>query len=166
MNRREAIRRLFLDPPKDYSIIEAARLLAWPVPRLAAELSSQFLTAPDEWLHRPVPASAIAVLAFADSSYEAIERALGAEASRLPALIRLTNLSIQLPAYQIAALKSAARREQTTVNDLLARYLMDLICDEAPALEKTVEGFREAFHWPASIKKGIETRWMAAASGR
>lgn len=165
MNRREAIRKLFLDP-QDHPLSEAAHLLGWTSQDLAAELCSQFLTAPEEWLHRPVPGSAIAVLAFADSSYEAIERALGPEASRLPRLIRLTNLSIQLPAYQIAALESAARREQTTVNDLLARYLMDLICDEAPALEKTVEGFREAFHWPGSIKKGIATRWMAAATAR
>ena len=165
MNRREAIRQLFLDP-QDHPISEAAHLLGWTNEELITELSSQFLTEPDEWLHRPVPASAIAILAFADSSYEAIERALGSEASLLPSLVRLKNLSIQLPAYQIAALESAARREQTTVNDLLARYLVDLICDEAPALEKTVEGFREAFHWPASIKKGIETRWMAAASAR
>lgn len=163
---RDAMKRLFLETAAAYSLSEAAELLGWTSQDLAAELSSQFLTEPDEWLHRPVPASAIAVLAFSDSSYEAIERALGSEASLLPSLVRLKNLSIQLPAYQIAALESAARREQRTVSDLLARYLMDLICDEAPALEKTVEGFREAFHWPASIKKGIETRWLAAASGR
>lgn len=163
---RDAIKRLFLDGDAAYPLSEAAHLLGWTSQDLAAELSSQFLIAPAEWLHRPVPASAIAVLALAETSYEAIERELGADVSRLPPLIRLTNLSIQLPAYQIVALESAARREQTTVNDLLARYLMDLICDEAPALEKTVEGFREAFHWPGSIKKGIATRWMAAATAR
>lgn len=152
MNQPSAIKQLFLRTTANYSLDEAAALLGWTREELAAELSSQFVTDPEEWLHRPIPSSAIAVLAFADWSYEAIERALGAEASLLPPLVRLKELTVRLPAHQIAALEAAAAREQTTVSDILARELVELTTAEADELEQTLDGFHEAFHWPAPVR--------------
>jgi hypothetical protein len=152
MNHPSAIKQLFLGTTANYSLDEAAALLGWTSKELAAELSSQFVTGPEEWLHRPIPSFAIAVLAFADWSYEAIERALGAEASLLPPLVRLKELTVRLPAHQIAALEAAASREQTTVSDILARELVELTTAEAAELEQTLDGFREAFHWPAPVR--------------
>ncbi|HKR64261.1 MAG TPA: hypothetical protein VJZ00_11070 [Thermoanaerobaculia bacterium] len=152
MNQPNAIKQLFLDTNATYSLDDAASLLGWTTEELAAELSSQFVTDRDEWLVRPIPSFAIAVLAFADWSYEAIERALGTDASLLPPLVRLKTLTVRLPAYQIAALEAAASREQTTVSDILARELVELTTAEAPELQQTLDGFREAFHWPAPIR--------------
>ena len=162
MNQPNVIRQLFLDTNATYSLDDAATLLGWTSEELAAELSSQFLTDSDAWLDRPVPSSAIAVLAFADWSYEAIERALGAEVSLLPPLVRLKELTVRLPAHQIAALEVAASREQTTVSDILARELVELTSAEAPELQHTLAGFREAFHWPVPVEATAEPLVPAA----
>lgn len=151
MKQRDVVKQLFLDTNATHSLDDAATLLGWTTEELAAELSSQFLTDREEWLARPIPSSAIAVLAFADWSYEAIERALGAEASLLPPLVRLKELTVRLPALQIAALEAAASRKETTVSDILARELVELTTGEASELQQTVDGFREAFHWPAPV---------------
>ena len=163
MNASYIVKQLFLDTTANYSLDEAATLLGWTREELAAELSSQFLTEREEWLLRPIPSAAIAVLAFADWSYEAIERALGAEAFLLPPLVRLKELTVRLPAHQIAALEAAAAREQTTVSDILARELVELTTAEAPELEQTLDGFRDAFHWPAPVRvRDAETLIPAA----
>ena len=163
MARPEAIRQLFLDTSGFYSLVDAAEILGWNTGDLAAELSSQFLTPASEWLERPVPASALAVLAFGDWSYEFIERLLGDDASLLPPLIRLTELTVRLPAHQIAALEAAASRERTTVSDILARELIELTSSEAPELSRSIDGFREAFHWPAAAPSADHARLQEEA---
>ena len=163
MSQPNAIKQLVLQKTASYSLDEAATLLGWTTEELAAELSSQFLTDSKEWLDRPIPSFAIAVLAFADWSYEAIERALGAEACLLPPLVRLKELTVRLPAHQIAAPEAAASRERTTVSDILARELVELTSSEAPELEQTLVGFREAFHWPAPAPNADHARLQEEA---
>lgn len=163
MYRSDAIKELFLGTHAVYSLDDAANLLGWTTERLAAELSSQFLVSREHWRQQPVPSSAVAVLAFPDWSYETIEEVLGPEMSLLPPLVRLTELTVRLPAHQIAALEAAAIREQTSVNDILARQLMDLTCAEAPALASSIAGFREALHWPAREDWAREEPGLATA---
>lgn len=163
MNASEMVKQLFLDTNAIYSLDEAATLLGWTSEELASELSSQFVTDSEEWLHRPIPSSAIAVLAFGDWSYEAIEHALGADAFSLPPLVRLKELTIRLPAHQIAALEAAASRERTTVSDILAQELIELTSSEAPELSRSIDGFREAFHWPAAAPSADHARLQEEA---
>jgi hypothetical protein len=148
MMREEAIRALFLEGKSHYSLAEAATLLRWSKGKLAEEIAASEL--------RPIDADAIvpwrvvAVFAVTEWSPEMIEDALGAEIIVLPDLLRLGELCIRLPRYQIVALEAAARRSTATISEYLSQYLLDQTCTEAPALVRTVEGFREAYIWPRS----------------
>ncbi len=148
MRQREAIRYLFLERREHYTISEAAALLGWARAELAAEIAASELrrvndTSLVSW-H-----AVVAVLASTQWSYESIEEALGAAASSvLPPLLRLEELRVRIPRYQIVVISTAARNQKATVNSFLARYLLDLSTIEAPSLS-SIPGFREAFMWPA-----------------
>jgi hypothetical protein len=148
MQQAEAIRRLFLSAKSDYSIREAATILGWPTKTLRAELSSQYLVPENAWRTTLVPWTAVAVLGMGEWSHLQIEQALGTQASILPPLVRMTQIVVTLPAYQVAALQSAARRAAGSADELISHSLMDLVTDEACELSSSLPGFREAFHWP------------------
>lgn len=164
MRQREAIRHLFLDRGCSYSIRDAATLLGWPIPRLRSELSSQYLVPERSWDTKPVPWSAVAVLALGDWSYLRIEEALGDDAYVLPHLVRLEDAHVRLPRYQLVVIRAAAQRTGATVDELLARHFADLACEEAPSLSAAVPGFREAFHWPSAVARNEEDATFAKAS--
>ncbi|HKR83397.1 MAG TPA: hypothetical protein VJS37_04430 [Terriglobales bacterium] len=151
MRHRNAIRQLFLDRGRSYSITEAASLLGWPASRLRTELSSQYLISESSWETKPVPWCAVAVLALSEWSYLQIEQALGDAACTLPDLVRLKGAYIRLPRYQLAVIRAAAHRTHTSVDEFLARHFVELSCEEAPTLSAKLPGFREAFHWPSSL---------------
>jgi hypothetical protein len=163
MKQTDAIRQLFLGQARSYPINEAAHLLGWSVERLAVELSAQYLVPEGTWTSSPVPWRAVAVLAVTEWSYAQIEQALAAEASVLPALVRTKALHLRLPGYQIAVLRFAAHRAQTSVDEFLARYLLDLVCNEAPSLAGELPGFREAFHWPESAALQVDNAQTVAS---
>ncbi len=150
MQQAESIRTLFLAGDSSYSLAHAAALIGWPVKRLRAELSSQYLVPEEAWEVKRVPWRAIAVLAVGEWSYAQIEQALGDDASVLPQLVRAKELHVRLPAYQIAAVAAAAQRSRNSIDEFLSRYFIELACSEAPSLSKRLPGFREAFHWPGS----------------
>ncbi len=149
MQQAEAMRRLFLSAKSDYSIREAATILGWPTKTLRAELSSQYLVPERAWGTMLVPWSAVAVLGLGEWSHLQIERALGTEASILPPLVRTTQIPVTLPSYQVAAIRSAARRAAETADELISHSLMDVVVEEARVLSSSLPGFREAFHWPS-----------------
>ena len=164
MRKREAIRRLFLDRGRGYSIAGAATLLGWPIPRLRTELSSQYLVPERSWDTKSVPWSAVAVLALGEWSYLRIEEALGDDACVLPQLVRLEGAQVRLPGYQLAAIRAAAQRNGASVDEFLGRYFTDLACEEAPSLSAEVPGFREAFHWPSAVARNETEVTFAKAS--
>lgn len=147
MRQREAIRYLFLVKREHYTVSEAAALLRWTRAELAAEIAASELRRVNDT--SLVSWHALAVLASTQWSYESIEEALGAAASVLPSLLRLEELHVRIPRYQIVVINTAARNQKTTVNSFLARYLLDLSTNEAPSLIRSTPGFREAFMWPA-----------------
>lgn len=147
MRQREAIRYLFLERREHYTVSEAAALLGWTSPELAAEIAASELRRVNDT--SLVSWHALVVLASTQWSYESIEEARGAAASSvLPPLLRLEELRVRIPRYQIVVINTAARNQKATVNSFLARYLLDLSTVEAPSLT-SVPGFREAFMWPA-----------------
>lgn len=162
MNKHEAVRRLFLERKDTYELAEAAALLGWSVQQLAVEIAAQHLITAEECMTRPVAWRDVAMLATTEWSYELIETALGNNASVLPPLVRLGELRVRLPRYEIAALQSAAQAARVTVDAFLARQLLDLASLEAPELRTSVPGFDEAFHWPAPAHASREARRLTS----
>jgi hypothetical protein len=155
MRKREAIRRLFLGGAPHYSVSDAAGLLGWSCETLMREICERELT-------HVGPASSlswqsVALIAACQWSHEAIEDALGSNVSVLPPRLRLSDLRARVPQYQIDVIEAAARQQGTSVNDFLSRYLLDLSSVEAPRLMRTVQGFEEAYKWPASLKPTAES---------
>jgi hypothetical protein len=80
----------------------------------------------------------------------AIEEALGAEMRSVsPEPVRLAELRIRIPRYQIAMLARLAERERISVDELMARHLLDVASSESAWLRRRVAGFDTAMRWPS-----------------
>ncbi|HEV8432072.1 MAG TPA: hypothetical protein VGR95_01580 [Thermoanaerobaculia bacterium] len=91
----------------------------------------------------------VATLLTARCPQAAIEEALGAEmASVIPEPLRLAELRIRIPRYQIAMLAKLAGRERISVDELMSRHLLDLAGAEADWLRRRIRGFEAAMRWP------------------
>jgi hypothetical protein len=78
-----------------------------------------------------------------------IEEALGREGERvLPEAIRLVELRARIPRYQRDMLRWLARRDETTVDCVLARELEDVACAHSEELAGAVPGLGAALSWP------------------
>jgi hypothetical protein len=161
MTTREAVRQLFLRPETTYTIDSAAALLGWTTQELSAELAAQHLLSEYECLRRPVLWHDVALLIVSESSYEVIEQHLGADACVLPPLVRLDDLRVRIPRFEIMALRSAAKRQRVSINTLLSRNLLDLTCTEASHLSSCSNNFDEAFRWPSPRRK-VEARRLTS----
>jgi hypothetical protein len=78
-----------------------------------------------------------------------IEEALGDDALRLlPEAIRLVELRARVPRYQKEMLQWLARRDSTSVDEVLTRELEDVACAYAEELASAIPGFGAAMEWP------------------
>ena len=78
-----------------------------------------------------------------------IEQALGNDiASVMPEIVRLSELRVQIPRYEIVMLAKLAERENLTVDEYVSRYLLDLAGAEVEWLSASVPQFAEAMRWP------------------
>jgi len=155
MERANAIRKLFIEHRDDYSMEEAAELVGWSSRQMVDEIAASELRRVE--LASRVSWHAVASIAVTMWSLQAIEDALGKNASILPPLARLTDCTVRLPQYQVLAIETAARMRGVTMNEFLAGYLLDLVCTAAPALIRNVPGFREAFMWPQPVDRQTES---------
>jgi hypothetical protein len=64
-------------------------------------------------------------------------------------VIRLVELRARVPWYQREMLRVLARRQGTSVGDVLTRELEDVPSAHAEELAKVVPGFAMALQWPA-----------------
>jgi hypothetical protein len=78
-----------------------------------------------------------------------IEEALGLEAQAvMPELVRLAELRVAIPRYEVVMLGRLAEREQLTVDEFLSRHLLDLAGSESGWLAGVIPEFSEAMRWP------------------
>jgi hypothetical protein len=85
-------------------------------------------------------------------SQATVEEALGEDvAAAIPELVRLINLEVRLPRFEVAALERVAAKEGKTVDTLLARELLDFASAHATWLAGEIPGCGEALAWPESI---------------
>ncbi len=139
MKQTEVIRKLFLEHREQYSMREAAALVGWSTREMADEIASSELRSVD--LNAYVSWRAVAMIAMTTWSFEAIEEALGENASVLPPLARLTERTVRLPRFQLVAIEAAARRQGVTFNEFLAGHLTDLVFIEARHSQKLYGDF-------------------------
>jgi len=139
------IRRIFLDPKDTYSNAEAAELLGMPLPDLATLIESGELEGVRTC--RGMTLSRKELISFAMDYWpqETIEEALGDDlAKAIPKLLRLADLHVRVPRYEILALERLAARDGKSVDAVLARELRDVVSAESDFLAAKIPGFTAA----------------------
>jgi hypothetical protein len=143
------IRTIFLHQRPHVSIAEGTVLLGWSRGEMSAAIRAGEIevraTTVGKWMWREeLMARALDLWA-----PEVIEEALGADAEGvLPDAVRLIDLHVRLPRYQVAMLEYLAERERGSVGGVLARELDGLASAHADELSWAVAGFADALAWP------------------
>jgi hypothetical protein len=149
MTPHQRIRQLFLEPQPTYGADECASLLACSHEEVITAIARGDLAVE---LPRTIPRVPWEEVAFAAAEkwpQELIEEALGVEAaSVIPELVRLTDLHVRVPRFGVLALGRIAQREGTTVSEVIARQLLDLIAEQPDPLERSIAGLAGAMRWP------------------
>jgi len=149
MTIHERIRQIFLQPRAGYSISEAAELLAYSHEEIVAAVGEGDLAIEQFGDIPRVPWEEVALAAVERWSQEVIETALeGDIESVMPELVRLTELRVRVPRFSVVVLGQVAQREGTTINEIMARQLLDLAVVEAETLDRSVSGLSAALRWP------------------
>ncbi len=143
---RDSIRRIFINARPHVALMTAADLLGMPFPVLKHEIAEGTIVA-----------VSVGVVGFRVSKEEliaaamriwpqaAIEEALGDEAATvLPEAIRLVELRARVPRYQRDMLRFLARKNETSVDEVLTRELEDVACAHAEELSRALPGFAMA----------------------
>jgi hypothetical protein len=153
------IRTLFLDPRATYSLADAAALLGigW------REMRGWVEAGEIEGVHTAaglvVPWAELVSFGMESWSQDVVEEALGADlANAIPELVRLTELEVRIPQFEVVALERLAAVDGESVSAVLARELLDLVSVHAPWLSLEVPGFAEALSWPCAAADGLSAR--------
>src|SRR5690349_17146182 len=102
------IRKLFLEPNASYSLTTAARLLGITMRELRAWIEAGEMETEDGSADT-IPWSEIVAFGIDLWSQATVEEALGADvADAIPELLRLTELSVLLPCFEVTALQRVA----------------------------------------------------------
>jgi hypothetical protein len=143
------IRTIFLHQRPHVSIADATVLLGWSESEMsrARKAGEIEVTSTDVgmWIWREeLMAKALELW-----SQEAIEEALGADAAGvIPEAVRLIELRVRLPRYQVAMLEYFAGRDRASVSGQLVRELDGVASAHAEELSSAVSGFAAALAWP------------------
>lgn len=144
-----AIRALFLQPEPHYPVPAAATLAGLGEAELQAWIAAGEVEAVDTRDGLRVPWPELVFLAMEVIGQEAIEGALGPDLGRaMPELVRLAELRVRIPRYEIAAVEQIAERSGTSVDDVVAWELLDPAWANAEWIDTVVPSFAEALRWP------------------
>jgi hypothetical protein len=147
------IRELFLEPKASYSLTTTARVLEITVNEVRAWVDAGEMESQDGGGAITIPWSEIVAFGMDIWSQAAVEEALGADlAETIPELLRLTELSVLLPRFEVAALQTVAAHERRTVDALLAAELLDFVSARSTWLAGEISGFADALAWPATAQ--------------
>jgi hypothetical protein len=147
--RRQRIRDLFLHRAASYDLREAARLVGVSTRALRREAEDDQREAYQENGAWCFTWRQVAFLAMRRWTLAEIHEALGSEAETiLPPLLALDTLSVQLPAFLVRAIETAAAQEATTVDDWLRLELIDYAGTVVKQMERRHPGYRSAYLFP------------------
>ncbi|SRR6266542_3614846 len=146
---RTSIRRIFLNLQPHRALITAAGLLGVSLPQLKREIADGTILTVRTGVGERVTREEMIAAAMRVWDQATIEEALGREGERvLPEAIRLVELRARIPRYQREMLRWLARRDETTVDCVLARELEDVACAHSEELAGVVPGLEAALSWP------------------
>lgn len=149
MSIHERVRQVFLAPQESYTVVEAAALLGWSVAGVEAAIRDGDVEAIRTCSGHRVAWQEVAAMITAQYPQALIEQALGNEASSvMPELVRLAELRVEIPRYQTMMLEKLAERASLSIDELLARHLLDLAGAEIDWLDRTIPQFGAAMRWP------------------
>ncbi len=154
MNETERIhiRRIFLGKHPHVALMAAAGFLGIPFKALEKEIADGAIVTMSTGVGRRLPREELIAAAMRTWPQAEIEEALGEDAPRvLPEALRLVELRARIPRYQKAMLHYLARRDATTVDEVLTRELEDVACAHADEFSSAVPGFDVALAWPETI---------------
>jgi DNA-binding Lrp family transcriptional regulator len=143
------IRRLFLDPKDTYSDAEAAEILGIKPPELKERMESGEVEGVRTCCGIIFSRKELISFVMDYWPQETIEAALGDDLAKgIPKLLRLADLEVRIPRFEILALERLAERDGKSVNAVLARELRDLVSAESDFLGRQIPGFTAALRWP------------------
>ena len=146
---RDAIRRIFLNRRLHVALLNAATWLGTSIEALRGDIADGAIVAVETGVGLRIPREEMLTLAMRVWPQAVIEEALGDEAAGvLPEAIRLVELRARVPRYQRDMLRALARRNGTTVDEVLTRELEDVACAHAEELAVLLPGFDAAMAWP------------------
>ena len=149
MTNRQAIRALFLNRQFHYTPAEVAAVLGWDESEMVEAIVNGDIEAYQEGDSLAISWEEVAAMATAKWPQAVIEAALGNETdSVIPELVRLSELRVRVPRYEIVMLTKLAQRDGTTVDDYLARHLLDLAAAEYDWLREVAPQIEQAVRWP------------------
>ncbi|MGH9418973.1 MAG: hypothetical protein ACRD3J_03285 [Thermoanaerobaculia bacterium] len=145
---RSNIRQIFLNPCEHVALMTASMLLGMTLKELKREIEDGVIVAVSTRVGQRMAREELIAAAMRVCEQSVIEAALGdGAAAVLPEAIRLVELRARVPRYQREMLSWLARRNGTSVDDVLSRELEDVACAHAEELA-AVPGFAVAMSWP------------------
>jgi hypothetical protein len=139
------IRHLFLDPKDTYTAAEAADILGIEPLDLKERMESGELEGVRTCCGLTVPRKELISFAMDLWPQETIEEALGDDVAKgIPKLLRLVDLHVRIPRFEILALERLSERDGKSVDTVLARELRDLVSAESDYLAAKIPGFTAA----------------------
>jgi hypothetical protein len=143
------IRRLFLDPKDTYSDAEAAEILGMEPLDLKRRIESGELEGGRTCRCMTVSRKELISFALDHWPQETIEEALGDDlAKAIPKLLRLADLHVRIPRFEILALERLAERDGKSVDTVLARELLDVVSANSDYLGSNAPDLAAALRWP------------------
>ena len=154
----DQIRHLFLHPKPAYSVTEAAEALGMTKREVEEWIDSGELEPVDTDAGLAVPWVELVSFAMGIWPQEAVEDALGASVvDVLPELLRLAELEVRIPKIEVVTLERLALRDRSSVSDVLARQLRDLVSEHSEWLSAEIPGFAAALAWPEAPVLAAQT---------
>jgi hypothetical protein len=143
------IRHLFLDPKDTYTVGEAAEILGIKPLELKEHMESGEVEGVRTCCGLTVPRKELISLAMGVWPQNTIEAALGDDLAKgIPKLLRLADLHVRIPRFEIIALERLAERDGKSVDSFLTRELLGVVSAESDYLASTIPGFTAALRWP------------------
>ena len=143
------IRTIFLHQRPHVSIADATVLLGWAESEMGRAIGAGEIEVVSTDIGRWIWREELMAKALELWSQEDIEEALGGDAAGvIPEAVRLMELRVRLPRYQVAMLEYVAGRDRASVSGWLARELDGVASAHAEELSSAVNGFAAALGWP------------------
>ncbi len=143
------IRRLFLNPKDTYSAAEAAEILGMEPLDLKNLMESGELEGVRTCCGMKLSRKELISFALDHWPQASIEEALGDDLpNAIPKLLRLADLHVRIPRFEIVALERLAERNGKSVDAFLSHELLDVVSAESDFLAPKVPRFATALRWP------------------